>query len=416
MGQLNQSQYTLVDHGSGDYTITYNTTGLKPASYNFTIEVVKQDYIKATGSGFIAVFNRRSMLVTYNNSVSTHVMETVGNIILQFYHPDYPTTINYSNAGILVFLNSQMTAELDTSNYSVSNLGGGYYALNVSTGPTTPLSSPGLHELFILARNTTSSSFYIDNATVRVLLYLVRRPVNISILFNSTDISNGESITTGIQNDFILNVSITDALNGSAILDYSLEYNISSLIAGNFTIQSTNYIAFINHTDLLEGSYILSITGQNPFNDQINQQISVNIQKIHTFVSGFQNYFIVDHGSNINISFHYHDTTNDVGITNATESITIGGFGIMNKSDYQFTDHGNGNYSIIINSSLFQLGSYAVSINISKLYHQPGIMSDNIEIVARKSQLDVLNSSVSGFLFEDIGPILLHFHEPDNQN
>jgi len=407
------ADYSIADQGGGNYMISLNTTSFGLGNQPFTLAVQKAFHETLVLSGSFVVIRMATHAEVHNGTLAGYVGNPIGPYLVSFYHPDYPATLRFSAATFTVYLDSSLTAMLAPSNYTIINLGDGQYAMSISTGSTTPLNAPGISNLYIVVGNSSLSSFYLANDTASILFILNARPVTHSLLLNSTNVTSEASFSVGIQEDFLLNITVKDVLSSLWATSYSFLYNFSNGHSGTFTLQGNSYVALVNHTDLSGGYFTLRISGISTTHEALAVQYIVSVQIITTYVEGFVNYQLREHGTNATVTFHYHDAVHDTGIPGATVVVNFAGFGVMDPSDYTLIDGLDGDYTFSINTTMFGLGSHAFSINVSRPYYGGHIMSGTLEVMSRLSTLAVLNASISGFIADDIGPIALKYYHPD---
>ncbi|MHA1683539.1 MAG: hypothetical protein ACTSUE_21550 [Promethearchaeota archaeon] len=405
--------YTIQDHANGTYSILVNTTGLDLGSQPYNLTIGKPYFDNKTVSGILSIVERRSSLDCLNGTIPGTLDEDIGPFVFDFYHPDYPATVKYDDSNLTVFMDAALLVPMDPTNYTVNNLGGGSYSIILHTGTGTALGTAGSWDLYILGRNASTSPYHVSDDTISISFILEKRQVSFSIFYNTTNITGGASVTLGSENDMLLNVSATDILSSNFALDYAVIYNVSNGHNGVLNLQGNYYTAVISHNDLSDGSFVLSITGTSAIHDTIAKEYFLVVQPIVTYVEGFSSFFQEEHGFDVNISFHYHDATNDLGVVGASVNFSLSGVGLVDPSNYTFVDHLDGNYSIIMNTSVVQTGTYDITIDVGKQYHASVVLNGNLDILPRRSQLDLYNTTVSGYLLDEIGPIEMYFYHPD---
>ncbi|MBN2151653.1 MAG: hypothetical protein JW839_09420 [Candidatus Lokiarchaeota archaeon] len=408
------ADYAIVDLSGGDYAISLNTTSFGLGTHPFSVTVQKPFHETTVLSGAFSVVRMLSHLEVSNGTLSGYVGHPAGPYQVSFYHPDYPATIRFDGAEFTVYLDSGMTTKLDPTNYTVAEMGGGRYTITIMTGMSTPIATPGIKVLYLVAGNSSSYPFYLANSTGSLNFILNARPVTHSLLVNSTNITSEASFSVGIQEDFVLNMTVMDVLSGGWATGYAFAYNFSNGHSGTFSPQGDSYIALVSHTDLSGGYFTLRISGSSVLHDALQVQYVVSVQVITTYVEGFVNYQLREHGTNATIAFHYHDAIHDTGIPGATVVVDVAGIGVLNPSDYELVEGPGGNYTVSINTTLFSLGTRSFTVTASLSYHQAQAMSGTVEIVPRLSTLAVLNASISGFIADEVGPIALRYYHPDH--
>ncbi|MHA1791728.1 MAG: hypothetical protein ACTSVI_03725 [Promethearchaeota archaeon] len=410
---ISSANYTIIDRLNGTYVILLNTSSFSLGSHSFSVNISKAYHEVQSISGTLNIIPRKASLACLNGTVTSYLLNNISNLHFYYFHPDYQDTINYSHAQFKIFQDSNQTSEVDPSNYTLTNLGNGYYSITLFTGPTTPFNTSGARTVYFHASNTSNSSFAVSETTISCTFILNKRPVHLQVFNNGTQITNDTSMTTGLQNDILMNVSIIDDLTSSPVTDHLLGYEISSGTSGNFSLQGENYTALIHHDDLAEGTFILSIVGTSEMYDYIGKDYLLTVQVITTSITGVSTYYIVEHGRILNVSFHYHDLIHDVGVPGANVSLSFSDVGEIDATMYSILDHGNGSYAIALNTTVFSPASRILVLNISKQYYSVAIQSITVEIIKRKMAVDVLNSSISSYMMDDVGPIELRCYHPD---
>lgn len=405
--------HSIADLGNGDYALSINTSTFGLGSRSFTITVQKPFHETVLLSGSLQVIRMATRVEIHNGTLAGYVGNPIEPYNVSFYHPDYPIALRFPGAAFSVYLDSSLTTKLSPLNYTVTDTGNGWYTLSILTGITTPLNTPGIKSLYIVAGNSSTSPFYLANSTAALSFILNARPVLTSVFLNDTNITSEASFSVGIQEDFQLNVTVKDLFSGSWTTSYAFVYNFSNGHSGTFSLQGSSYVALVNHDDLSGGYFTLRITGTSATHEALQVQYVVSVQVITTYVEAFINYQLREHGTNASINFHYHDAVHDTGIPGAMISVTVVGKGLLNPSLYTLVDGLNGDYAIRFNTTLLDLGSYAFYINSSKLYHQAQVMAGTIDVIPRLSSLQVLNTTISGYMADEIGPIAMKYYHPD---
>ncbi|MHA1369131.1 MAG: hypothetical protein ACTSRA_05360 [Promethearchaeota archaeon] len=409
-GLLDESNFTLIDDGSGNYTLTYNTSLLNPGSYELTLSVSREYHENASTSGTLEIRGRKSRLESSNSSISGNINDDVGPISLHFYHPDYPSTINYTSAQFKIYLDSNLQDLMDPSNYSVTNMGDGYYNLILKTGNNTKLNTTGITSIYILGENSSSSPFHVSSSILDLSIIINKRAVDYFVFLNGTDITNETILGLSSNNSNQLNLTIVDQVLNISSSDYSIQFNLTNGNSGTFTYQSQNYTAFLPYTMFSSGTQVLSITGSSPSSVPISIQYFIIIQSKPTSISGFTNYHKVEHGKNLTIEFHYHDEALDTGILNANINFSITGIGQLQASQYELVDHLNGNYTIIFNTTILNASNHEFYIVVEKSTYTSQVMSGTIDVIERKSILEGLNGTLTCKIDETLGPVALWYH------
>jgi len=407
------ANYTIVDSLNGNYAILLNTTSFGLGTHAFSITVQKPFHEVVVLGGTFKVNRRSSQLSCLNASLTGYLDNQIGPFVVRFVHPDFPATINYTHASFTIYLDSWLLVKLDTANYTLANLGQGLYSINIWTGSTTPLNAPGIKELYIVGSNSSTSPFYVANDTAALGFILNKRSVSYGVYINSTNITTEASLSVGLQDDITLNMTVKDVLSGSPATSFSFTYNITGVHSGTFLLQGASYIATINHADLVAGTFVLKIVGSSPTYDPVQIQYILSVQTIPTYVEGFTNYQLREHGTNLTIAFHYHDAMHDIGVTGASLGVSFAGIGIIDPSDYTAIDGMNGNYTITLNTTMFSLGTRTFTVSVTKAYYSPQALGGTLEIEPRKSRIVAINDSLNCYLLDDMGPVILKYYHPD---
>ncbi|MBD3186857.1 hypothetical protein GF325_08535 [Candidatus Bathyarchaeota archaeon] len=405
-------EYQLLDHGNGSYDIIVNSTGLDTGSQPFTITAFKAFHEDITLEGTFDISPRKSRLLVSNGTLQGNLGDPVGPYIITFQHPDYPGTIRYSGASISLYTDATMQDPIDPANYTVTNVGDGQYTITLETGIGTVLDTPGLKTLYVLATNGSSSPYQVDNGTITLSMALDKRTIIFNIFYNGTNYTSLNTISTGLQNDLEFNVTIVDNETGSPVTGYQVDFNITNGHSGNFGLVGDTFSTIVDHGNLSEGTFVITIEGSGIIHEAFGKQFVLIVQPITTYTEGFESFYLVEHGFPANISFHYHDATNDLPVPGASINVTLAGIGVIESGNYTLVDHSNGNYSIILDTTWLVPAKRSMSIGIGKANHAPAILNGTLELRERASELEIVNSSLSGYMPDDIGPVHVLYYHP----
>nr|MDO8115583.1 hypothetical protein [Candidatus Sigynarchaeota archaeon] len=219
----------------------------------------------------------------------------------------------------------------------------------------------------------------VDNATSQQ----VESVIPVRLLFNDTftkGLVPGAMVSASLNSSPVQNLAFTETTSG--VYDLNLDT-----------------------TGIPEGYYFLNVTASKAGYAISTFSLHIELQ-VDTTISGFSGYHQAEHGFNTTITFHYHDLIRDVGIAGASVVVSFG------SAEYHVIDGGNGDYSVVVNTTSFGLGQVPFTLTIQKMFHEGIILSGTIDVTSRSAQLDVINGTIDGAIIESIGPFMLNFYHP----
>jgi len=276
-------------------------------------------------------------------------------------------------------------------------------AYNVSFGPIDFASNNatgGLYNGCIGWQNQTEAGFinFVINNTHASELSLVY-PVD-AVADNITD--------QLVESVIPIRVTYNDTFTGKLIPGANVVGTLNCSPAINFTlIESANgiYDHALDVAGIPEGYYKVVINASKAGYNDASLTLYINLN-VETRIENFISYHETEQGLNVSITFHYHDVNRDVGISGATINVSF------SSSNYSINEAG-GNYTILLNTSDLNIGSHPYTINVSKAYHETQTLNGIINVIPRKSELNVVNDTLSFYLQDEVKPILMQFYHPD---
>ncbi len=351
--------FSISDLGNGVYQIELNTSWCELKDYLLEINASKLYY------------ETRTLRITIE----------IDPIATELTSPDYPRRVGEWNSNITLTLNyhridaqgidnSLITTNWTAGYYSIVNLGGGIYTIEINT------SICNLQE-YLIEINTSKP--HHENKTLRI---------TIEIKAIETDLTSPNyprviiewNINTTIEIEFVAVNGLQGVLNAIISLNWSLGYySLSALGNGIYQIE-------LNSSWCTIQQYVLEINIAKSQHQNKTLRINVDIHAAETDLTS-PNYprEVGERGFNITIEINFRLATNLNGIN--TSVITIN----WALGYYQIVELGNGIYHIELNTSWCSIREYTLQINASKQYHYN--KSINIAIDIRAVETELISSA-----------------------
>nr|MDO8116472.1 hypothetical protein [Candidatus Sigynarchaeota archaeon] len=327
----------------------------------------------------------------------------IGPFILKFYHPDFPSTVNYTGATFIVYLDSGLTTPLNPVDYLLIDLDDGLYRFSIPTGFGTPFPSPSIKEVYIVASNSSSSPVFIANATASVSFILGMRPVDSVISLNGQDITGQTTISASFGEPVIINVTITDHANGSVAI-LSLNYSITGGPSGPFTLASGNYSVNVASGNFTTGIHILEILSYSSIYELVSASFLFNIvpRELDVLISANSSLVAVNSvvsstiGSLIGFQVAINDNITGTPVTGASAVLFVDG-----KVTGTFIPSAS-LYELVLNTWSIAPGFHPASIQVT----MPNYTSTYHAFILDISRRDIrLNIRVNGQAWDNISSV-----------
>ncbi|MFW9830514.1 MAG: hypothetical protein ACFFD8_01885 [Candidatus Thorarchaeota archaeon] len=288
----------------------------------------------------------------YNNNTDAYEVRLYWNEILNitvFYHyAENDTGIDGGTAKLLV----------NTTLYSMSDAGGGYYSYQLNTS----LTGIGIRDLFV---NASYTSYATQTIQIRLIVEsritqltknvpgsLVDLPYDddFSVIFTFSD------IVTGIA------TPITDA-TPSIVSDPAIMYTIENNYDGTYEV--------IFWGNVSEATYYVTVTFSRTNYTSKSQYFEIIIRPIHTSALGWAESVSVPWGTNVTITLTYNDTDHDYIAIDGATIIFVSTNGFFNSSrdvlgvDYWLQSNPDGSYTLILSTLRVATGLQPFTINVT---------------------------------------------------
>jgi hypothetical protein len=355
-------EYTLVDNGGGQYTLTilYSSGRLNSVkSYTLQLYVISpsSEYI---GNNRQITFVVRALItqVTFDPIASTPWSE---DVVVTFYYRVSDTASSLHGTGISgvtdISGSTLEGAPLLGGDYTLVDNGGGQYTLTIlySSGMINSITSYSLYVFVNTPDAQHENAAQTTSFTVRTLAtQITYNPVipvpwseNVVIIFYysvndpaSSQHGNGITGVTDISGSTLDGTPLTGG-------DYTLVDNGG----GQYTLTILYSSGLI--TSIKTYSLNLYVNSPDSQHDDANQTIGFSIRAIQTFVT-YDAVSPTPYGEDVEIIFYYivndptssQDGSGITGVTNITGS-TLDGT-LLNPGEYSLVDNGGGQYTLTI--------------------------------------------------------------------
>jgi hypothetical protein len=286
--------------------------------------------------------------------------------------------------------------------HSLNEIGNGYYYF-ILNSTTLDL---GQTDLYVNATQTAHAA-----QTIKIRIFVEARA---SQLTKDHPRSTAE---IPYDDDFIVLFNFTDIVSGTPIYITDATLLVEGYEPGKFTIQN-----FMNGTyrvtfwgNITETTYDVTVYFSRTNYTSQNQYFEITVRPIKTYASGSAVAGSVPWGKNVTIILLLNDTDHiDVGIDSA--SIGFSWFDDILGIDYWIIDHGNGTYTITLNTSKVATGSQSYSLNfvLTKTHYDSAQVTISFQIRDRLTALYITSVDPGTSVpWGDILTITLSFNDTD---
>ncbi len=281
------------------------------------------------------------------------------------------TSNGITGATVQILIDSTFSPLTETSN------GYYYYILN-----STALNL-GQTDLYVNATRAAHAA-----QTIKIVVIVEARATQLTKDYPRS------TVETPYDDDFIVRFNFTDTVTGLPAFITDATVSVIGYEAGKFTIQ-----------DFDNGTYSITFWGnitENTFDVTVffsrtnytaqNQYFEITIRPINTYSSGLAVSGSVPWGENVTIILHFTDSDhNNVGIGGA-----FIGFSWLDDIlgvDYWILDHGNGTYTITLNTSKVVAGSqsFTIPFGFSKIHYESYQVTISFQVRDRLTALYIVS-------------------------
>ncbi|MFX0078885.1 MAG: hypothetical protein ACFE8O_06540, partial [Candidatus Hermodarchaeota archaeon] len=399
-------EYTLVDNGGGQYTLTilYSSARINNVkSYTLQLYVISpsSEYI---GNNRQITFVVRALItqVTFDPIASTPWSE---DVVVTFYYRVSDTASSLHGSGISGVTNITGStldgAPLLGGDYTLVDNGGGQYTLTIlySSGMINSITSYSLYVFVNTPDAQHENAAQTTSFTVRTLAtQITYNPVipvpwseNVVITFYysvndpaSSQHGNGIAGVTDISGSTLDGTPLTG-------VDYTLVDNGG----GQYTLTILYSSGLI--TSIKAYSLYIYVNSPDSQHDDANQTIGFSIRAIQTFVT-YDAVSPTPYGEDVEIIFYYivndptssQDGTGIPGVTNITGS-TLDGI-LLNLGEYSLVDNGDGQYTLTILYSsdlITSIKTYSLNLYVNSPDAQHEDTTQTISFIIRSLRTSI---------------------------
>ncbi|MFW9797136.1 MAG: hypothetical protein ACFFE2_08860 [Candidatus Thorarchaeota archaeon] len=344
------NSYQWVEVGGGVYELTLNTTGLLAQQYIVTVTATKTFYQVAQAQVFVQPGAQTVEIILTQTTYYADWGELL-NISFWIQEPFYMTYVEGFNSSLL----------WNGTLYYFDDAGTGFYSMLLDTSNV----DFGIYNPQI----TVSREFY-QTRQKSFTLVVSKAPGQI-IPFQST-------YDTVIDTSVDFEVYLSNTVTGTPVTGATVTMEWNGTVTG---LSATGvpgwYTGTVDATGFVTGVYPLTIRAVTTNVQFIETNIDINVVPIPTDISPADNVNIryVFYGESLNLIVNYTDTYHDTLIAGATVSYTLG------SVSGDFTDLGNGSYSVPIDVSSLASQSIYLRLVASKPGYATAIKSIVITIL-----------------------------------
>ena len=315
------------------------------------------------------------------------------NITVRYINESTSNGITGANVQILIGSNLNTLTETSDGYY--------YYILN------STIVGLGQTDLFVNATQTAHAA-----QTIRIRIIVETR---------ATQLTKDHPRSTAeipYDDDFLVLFNFTDFVTGTHMFITDATVTVEGYESGKYTIQN-----FLNGTyaitfwgNITETTFDVTVYFSRTNYTTQTQYFEITIRPIKTYTSGSAVSGSVPWGENVTIILLLNDTDHGyVGIDSA--SIGFSWFDDIQGVDYWIIDHGNGTYTITLNTSKVAIGSQSYSINFvfTKIHYDTTQVSVSFQVRDRLTALYItaINPGTS-VPWGDTLTITLTFNDTDD--
>ncbi|KKM90103.1 hypothetical protein LCGC14_1242000, partial [marine sediment metagenome] len=343
---------TIYDYGDGNYNITIDFTDNifnGYGSFNLFVDVNKTNYNNQT-SAPISINMLGETTATIDKDPSKLDYDSGDTLNISVYYKDSIKNVGISGADIYIFVNNRSNL-YSTTKY---DYGDGNYNITIDFTDNI-FNGYGLFDLVIDVNKT----YYYNGTQSYNIRVLGLTSFNLIRPDNKTSYLDGETFNITVQfNDEAKSIPINGIINYS--IDgspYSTSYNIYSIGVGKYNITIN-----VNNDNFTNYGYVDIIININKTN-YYNKTIVIRLERqIRTSISPGNSNTLPDvyRGQTILFTFNYSDILG-TPITIVNSSSISSDYGLSPTLE----NKGNGNYTMHLNTSIVNVGTYNYIFNIS---------------------------------------------------
>ncbi|MFW9934419.1 MAG: hypothetical protein ACFFDU_02655 [Candidatus Thorarchaeota archaeon] len=217
--------------------------------------------------------------------------------------------------------------------------------------------------------------------------------IRISVESRATQLTKDHPRSTAeipYDDDFIVRFNYTDIVTGSSTFISDATILIDGYEAGKYSIQ--NYLngtyAITFWGNITETTYDVTIYFSRTNYTTQNQYFAITISSIKTYASGSAITGSVPWGDNVTLVLLLNDTDHGyIGIDNAL--IGFSWLDDIQGIDYWIIDHGNGTYTVTLNTSKVSTGLQSFTINFvfTKIHYETAQVAISFQVRDRLTAL-----------------------------
>jgi len=395
---VSSSNYKLTNFGSY-YEIRFNSTLLDSVNL-------------VTGRSVKLTINRNSSVPYYAAKSSTTYATTIerptqilfplvqetpyfDNLTMNFDYTDYITGAGISGANITL-----SSANLTSPVYIVIEIGGGSYRILV---PTQQFGGTGT-VFFTLTANKTGAPYHYASRTTSNVPAVIRL-IQTSLLYEVPPAG-----TRPVGDPMMVNLTLSDLdhssrLAGAVITcDWSTRYNRSCIIA---EIGGGAYRITLNTTGLVAQPYTFTIRAQKTFYQTTTINVIVQPGSATVVISLGKTVYYADWGQHVLIRFDVRETLYFTLVPHMNGTL------LWNGTVYQFSDLGNGTYSLNLDTSAADYGYHEPQVSVSRIYYQTRTQSFAL-IVSRAAGQIMPSQSIYAIVTGTTGSFWVYLNDTEN--
>ena len=362
----------IIDFGNGYYNITVNCSDSIFTNYGpYTIEVNmnKSYHYNQTDSFPINITGKTALTVLKFPDKNNYGSEDLFNITAYYNDTVRNQGIIGANITVEVDGNLYLNSSVDPTNQIV-DIGNGYYNITVNCSDT----DFKYYGEFNLRVNASKIYYYSQSNSSLDPIIIGNTTLNILYPSNESKYESDQIFNITVQyNDVIQSKGIP-----SAIINYSIDEN--TLLGENITYIGNgeyNITIYLNHTDFNKYGFInIQIIASKLNHTTLSKNLTID-RIVTTTIDSAQsnNLGSVIRGLNVSYTFNYTDT-NLNPITQASGELVSSSYNFI----YYLENIGTGNYTMHLDTSNVNIGTYDFIFNISSLGNETQIITLTITV------------------------------------
>ncbi|MHA1682228.1 MAG: hypothetical protein ACTSUE_14925 [Promethearchaeota archaeon] len=364
-------------YSGGNYSIVFNSTtlGAMPTTHIISLTMSKQNYTSGVEVITINVLNIPTAITSYDSdgNVNTSMAVLWGDVIV------ITANVNRTDRGPQEPVTGA-TLSTGTVTSVIVDLGNGNYTITIDS---VDLGTPKSYT-FVLSAIKTNHTSSVVSITIQVIA-----PATEIIVTNSTG-----SVTTNFNIFYGQTVSFNLSMNDTdhdALLD-GWSYS-ASLAASSDAYVNPNWN--VTYDSLTPGIYSITISASRANYTSSSTSITIVVESIPTelityeYMGAENTTFVVEWGTNINITVAYNDTYNGLLVDPATATIISDEDGKLVAAPHLTAD----NATFEFDSMLFTPGVHTIIFSASKLHHDYASVAISLEVQRLDASLVIFNNT-----------------------